>query len=114
MARAVSTKIELLNQDLQHLRETLTKCKYPKGALDKIERKLSRSNQDGNNMDNNQDEPSGGNNDSNNGDPERRETTKDRYTKGHIVIPYTQGLGKASNIYAGDMGPRPNSRKIEL
>ena len=30
------------------------------------------------------------------GDPEGRDTTKDRYTKGHsIAIPYTQGLGES-------------------
>ena len=86
-ARTVCTKTELPNQELQHPREAFTKCKYPKQALDKIERFIS-NNQDGSNVGNNQNEQSGGNND-NNGDPEGRDTTKDRYTKGHIVIPYT-------------------------
>ena len=36
--RTVCTKPELLNKEMQHLRKTLTKCKYPKWALDKVER----------------------------------------------------------------------------
>ena len=40
-ARTVCTTTELLNQELQHLREALTKCKYPKQDLDKIEKDLS-------------------------------------------------------------------------
>ena len=43
-------------------------------------------------MGNNQSEQSGANNDSNNRDPEGRDATKDRDTKGQIVIPYTQGI----------------------
>ena len=41
MARTFCTKTELINQELHHLREAVTKCKYPKWALAKIERKLS-------------------------------------------------------------------------
>ena len=33
----VCMKPELLNQEIQHFREALTKCKNPKWALDKIE-----------------------------------------------------------------------------
>ena len=92
-ARTVCTKPELLNQEIQHLMEAPTKCKYPKWTLDKIERRFI--NQDGSNVGNNQSEQSGGNNDNNNGDPEGRDTTK-----GHIVIPYTQGLGESiKNIH---------------
>ena len=46
-------------------------------------------------MENNQNEQSGENSYNNNGNPEGRDTTKDRYTKGHIVIPYILGLGES-------------------
>ena len=110
-ARTVCTKPELLNQEIQHLRKALTKCKYPKWALDKIERFIS-NNQEESNKGNNLSGQSGSNNDNNSRDPEGRGTTKDRYTKGHIVIPYTQGLGESIKTYARDMGSRPISRVI--
>ena len=34
---------ELLKQEKEHLREALTQCKYPKWALDKVEKRLNRS-----------------------------------------------------------------------
>ena len=77
------------------LREALTKCKYPKWALDKIERRFSSNNQEENKEGSNQSGQSGSNNDNNSRDPEGRGTTKDKYTKGHIVIPYTQWLGES-------------------
>ena len=36
-------KPELLQQEREHLRKALTKCKYPKWALDKVEKRLNRS-----------------------------------------------------------------------
>ena len=112
-ARTVCTKTELLNQELQHLRETLTTCKYPKWALDKIERMFIRNNQDRSNVGKNQNEQSGENNDNNNGDHEGRDTTKDRYTKEQLVIPCIQGLEETSKTYARGMGSRPTSRETE-
>ena len=96
-ARTVCTKPELLNQEIQHLREPLTKCKYTKWALDKTERRFTSNNQEESNEGNNQSGHSGGNNnnDNNSRDPEGRDTTKDRYTKEHIVIPYTQRWGES-------------------
>ena len=40
-ARTVCTKPELLNQEIQHLRKALTKCKYPKWDLDNDKEELS-------------------------------------------------------------------------
>ena len=40
-ARTVCSYPELLNKEIQHLRKALTKCKYPKWALDKVERKFT-------------------------------------------------------------------------
>ena len=42
-ASTVCSKPELLQQEKDHLRKALTKCKYPKWALDKVEKRLSRS-----------------------------------------------------------------------
>ena len=39
-ARTVSIKSELLKQDIQHLRKALTKCKYPRCALEKNKKKI--------------------------------------------------------------------------
>ena len=44
-ARTICTKPELLKQEIQHLRKALTKCKNPKWALHKIERKFISNNQ---------------------------------------------------------------------
>ena len=37
----VCSKPELLQQEKDHLRKALTKCKYPKWALDKVEKRLN-------------------------------------------------------------------------
>ena len=89
-ARTVCTKPELLNKEIQHLRKALTKCKYPKWALDKVERKFTNSSQENSNTQPREE-------DSNNpsGNTTGRDPTKDKYNKGHIVIPYTQGLGES-------------------
>ena len=52
-ARTVCTKPELLNQEIQHLRKALTKCKYPKWVLDNIERRFISNNQEESNERNN-------------------------------------------------------------
>ena len=39
----VCSKPELLQKEKDHLRKALTKCKYPKWALDKMEKRLNRS-----------------------------------------------------------------------
>ena len=41
-ASTVCSKPELLQQEKDHLRKVLTKCKYPKWALDKVEKRLNR------------------------------------------------------------------------
>ena len=42
-ASTVCSKPELLQQEKDHLRKALTKCKYPKWALDKVEKRLNRA-----------------------------------------------------------------------
>ena len=86
-ARTVCTKSELLNKEIQHIRKALTKCKYPKWALDKVDRKFTNRGQESSNAQPREE-------DSNNpsGNTTGRDPTKDKGNKGHIVIPYTQGL----------------------
>ena len=42
-ASIVCSKPELLQQQKDHLRKALTKCKYPQWALGKVEKRLNRS-----------------------------------------------------------------------
>ena len=44
-------------------------------------------------MGSNKGEQSEGDTDNPSSNPEGRDSTKDKYNKGHIAIPYTQGLG---------------------
>ena len=41
-AKTVSSNPELLKQEKEHLRKALTQCKYPKWALDKVDKRLNR------------------------------------------------------------------------
>ena len=45
-AKTVCTGPDLFNKEIQHLREVLTKCKYPKWAIDKVQSKFLNSNQE--------------------------------------------------------------------
>ena len=91
-ARIVFTKPELLSNEIQHPRKAMTTCKYSKWALDKLERKFNRSQQDSN-VGNNQGEPSEEDSYNPSGNATGRDSTKEKYNKGHIVIHYTHGLG---------------------
>ena len=64
--RIVCTNPGLLNKEIQHLRKALIKCKHPKWALDKVERKITNSNQENSNMGNTLEEPSEDDNPSSN------------------------------------------------
>ena len=79
-AQTVCSKPELIQQEKGHLRKALTKCKYPKWALDKVEKRLNRSTSEVIDGDNNQ------------GTTAAQPVTNEVKSKGHIVIPYTQGL----------------------
>ena len=75
-ASTVCSKHELIQQEKDHLRKALTKCKYPKWALDKVEKRLNRSTRQV----------------SDGGTTGAQPATNEVKNKGHIVIPYTQGL----------------------
>ena len=79
-AKTVCSSPKLLRQEKEHLRKADTKCKYPKWALDKVEKRLNRSSSE---------EIDGANNQCTTG---THAATSEVKSKGHIVIPYTQGL----------------------
>ena len=87
-ASTVCSKPELLQQEKDHLRKALTKCKYPKWALDKGEKRLNKSTRqttDG-------------------GTTSAQPATNEVKNKGHIVIPYTQGLCESIKRICGRHG----------
>ena len=45
-AKTVCRNPDLLPKEMEHLRKTHTHCKYPKWALDKVEKKLTRSSRE--------------------------------------------------------------------
>ena len=84
----MSSNPELLQQEKDRLRKALTKCKYPKWALDKVEKRLNRSSRQVND---------GGTNNAQSANHEVQ-------NKGHIGIPYTQGLCESIKKICGRYG----------
>ena len=91
-ATTVCSKPEWLQQEKDHLRKTLTKCKYPKWALDKVEKRLNRSTREVSDGVNNQ------------GITAAQPVTNEVKNKGQIVIPYTQGLFESIKKICGRYG----------
>ena len=87
-ASTVCSKPELLQQEKDHPRKALTKCKYPKWALDKVEKRLNRSTRQA----------------TDGGTIGAQPTTNEVKNKGHIVIPYTQGLCESIKKFCGRYG----------
>ena len=85
-ASTVCSNPELLQQEKDHLRKALTKCKYPKWALDKVEKRLNRSSRQVN---------EGGT---------THTANQEVKNKGHIVILYTQGLCESIKKICGRYG----------
>ena len=69
--------LSLLHKEMDYLRKAPTQCKYPKGALDKMVKRLNRPSRE---------VTDGGNNQ---GTAGAQPTTNEVKTKDHIVIPYT-------------------------
>ena len=82
-ATTVCSKSELLQQEKDHLRKALTKCKCPKWALDRVEKRLNRSTSEV---------------------VDAQPVTNEVKNKGHIVIPYTQGLYESIEKICGSFG----------
>ena len=91
-AKTVCSNPELLHKEMDHLMKALTQCKYPKWSLDKVERRLNRSSREVTDGANNQ------------GIAGTQPTTNEVKTKGHIVIPHTQGLCESIKKICGRYG----------
>ena len=87
-ASTVCSNPELLQKEKDHLRKALTKCRYPKWALDKVEKRLNRSSWQVNDGDTNN----------------AQSANHEVQNKGHIVIPYTQGLCESIKKICGRYG----------
>ena len=74
--------------ELDHLRKALTKCKYPKWALDKVEKRLNRSTRQV----------------SDGGTMGAQPATNEVKNESHIVIPYTRGLCESIKKICGRCG----------
>ena len=84
---------------------THSKCKYPKWALDKVERKFTNGSQENSNAEPREE-------DSNNprSNTIGRDSMQDKYNKGHMVIPYTQELGESIKKICRKYGIQTNFR----
>ena len=91
-ALTVCSNPELLHKGKTHLRKALTQCKYPKWALGKVEKRLNRLSREVTDGANNQDTTGA------------QLTTNEVKTKGHIFIPYTQGLCENIKMICGRYG----------
>ena len=91
-AQTVCSNPDLLKQEKEHLRKALTKCKYPKWALDKVEKRLNKPSSEA---------IDGVNSQGANSTPA---ATREVKSKGHIVIPYTQGLCESIKKICGRYG----------
>ena len=89
---------ELFKQEKEHLRKALTQCKYPKWALDKVEKRINRPSSEA---------IDGVNNQGANSTPA---ATREVKSKGHIVIPYTQGLCESIKKICGRYGIQTHSK----
>ena len=87
-ASTVCSNPGLLQKEKEHLRKAFTKCNYPNWALDKVEKRLNWSSRQVND---------GGNNNA-------QSANQEVQSKGHIVIPYTQGLCESIKKICGRYG----------
>ena len=88
-AQTVCSNPELLHKEKAHVRKALT---YPKWALDKVEKRLNKPSREVSVETNNQ------------GTAGAQPATNEVKTKGHIVIPYTQGLYESIKKICGIYG----------
>ena len=96
-ASTVCSNPELLQKEKDHLRKALTKCNYPKCALDKVEGRLNRTSRQ---------VADGG---TNNAQAANHEVKN----KGHIVIPTHKVFVKVSKRSAVGMASKLTSRVAE-
>ena len=106
-AKVVCTILELLKDELKHLREALGKCKYPNWAISRVQNKVINSNREdtstsnNNNSTNEENSGSINNNNSSNTGTSTRTTKK---TLGQIVIRNTKGTAESIKHICGKYG----------
>ena len=83
MGKTVCNKPGLFPKEMEHLRKAFTHCKYPKWTVYRLEKRLTKPPGEVNGKTTGQ------------GTTGTLPTTNEAKTKGHIVIPYTQGLGES-------------------
>ena len=86
-AKTVCTTQELLNEELEHLREALERCKYPRWAINKIQQKLINNWEGNGNSNNNLQEETTQSNESNTC---TEAINNNKPSTGQIVVPYVQ------------------------
>ena len=101
-AQAVCSNPKLLCKEKAHLRNALAQCKYPKWALDKVERRLNKPSSE---------VPDGANSQ---GTAGAQPSSNEVKTKGHIVMHYTQGLCESIKKICRRYGIRPTSKVVTL
>ena len=90
--KTVCSNPDLLQKEMEHLRKTFTHCKYPKWDLAEVEKRLTRPYSEVNDEANSQ------------GTAGAQPITSEVKTKGHIVIPHTQGLCESIKKNCGRYG----------
>ena len=92
-AKTVCTTLGLLNEELQHFKEALVSCKYPRWAINKVQNKVINGNQE----DNGSTHAGNTSQDTNvcSGNSQTSTTLRGRPNMGHMVIPHVQGLGES-------------------
>ena len=91
--KTVCTTLGLLNEELQHLKEALVRCKYPRWAINKVQNKVINGNWEDNGTNHvgntKQDTITCSSNN------QTSTTSRERPSMGHIVIPYVWSLGES-------------------
>ena len=88
--KTVCTTLGLLNEELQHLKEALVRCKYPRWVINKVQNKVINDNWEdsGNTHVGNTSQDTI----TSSGNSQTSATSRRRPSMGHIVIPHVQGL----------------------
>ena len=99
-AQTICRNPELLCKEKANLRKALNQCKYPKWALDKVEKRFNKPPNEVTDGANNLGTTGG------------QPTTNEAKTKGHIVIPYTEGLCESIKKICGRYGIQTHFKGI--
>ena len=104
-AKSVCPALELLDEELQHLKRALVRCRYHGWAINKEINKVINGNQEDSGttqLSNSAQDNTG----TNTGDNNQVSTLAGRPSTGHIVIPYIQGLGESIKCTCSKYGIR--------